>query len=111
VEAATSTRIVRCLVNPFKKFTIANVSKKLNEINFKISLSHQKSFPNLNFLSNYRFKKRFVKILPNGDNQGGYTKMITSLIDFSFTTSPKIMSTSYYPWFQNRWADLTTRKG
>ena len=74
-------------MNPFKKFTIANVSKKLNEINFKISLSHQKPFPNLNFLSNYRFKKRFVKILPNGDIQGGYTKMITSLIDFSFIRS------------------------
>ena len=82
-----SARIVRCLVNPFKKFTIANVSKKLNEINFKISLSHQKPFPNLNLLSNYRFKKRFVKILPNGDIQGGYTKMITSLIDFSFIRS------------------------
>jgi hypothetical protein len=74
-------------VNPFKKFTIANVSKKLNEININISLSHQKPFPNLNFLSNYRFKKRFVKILPNGDIQGGYTKMITSLIDFSFIRS------------------------
>ena len=74
-------------MNPFKKFTIANVSKKLNEINFKISLSNQKPFPNLNFLSNYRFKKRFVKILPNGDIQGGYTKMITSLIDFSFIRS------------------------
>jgi hypothetical protein len=56
-------------VNPFKKFTISHVSKKLNEINFKISLSHKKPFPNLNFLSNYRFKKRFVKILPNGDIQ------------------------------------------
>jgi hypothetical protein len=74
-------------VNPLKKFTIANVSKKLNEININISLSHQKPFPNLNFLSNYRFKKRFVKILPNGDIQGGYTKMITSLIDFSFIRS------------------------
>ena len=74
-------------MNPFKKFTAANVSKKLNEINPKISLSHQQPFPNLNFLSNYRFKKRFVKILPNGDIQGGYTKMITSLIDFSFIRS------------------------
>ena len=74
-------------MNPFKKFTIANVSKKLNEINFKISLSHQKPFPNLNFLSHYRFKKRFVKILPNGDIQGGYTKTITSLVNFSFIRS------------------------
>jgi len=74
-------------VNPFKKFTIAHISKKLNEINFKISLSHKKPFPNLNFLSKYRFKKRFVKVLPNGDIQGGYPKMITSLIDFSFIRS------------------------
>ena len=74
-------------MNPLKKFTIANVSKKLNEININISLSHQKPFPNLNFLSHYRFKKRFVKILPNGDIQGGHTKMITSLIDFSFIRS------------------------
>jgi hypothetical protein len=74
-------------VNRLKKFTIANVSKKLNEININIALSHQKPFPNLNFLSNYRFKKRFVNILPNRDIQGGYTKMIASLIDFSFIRS------------------------
>ena len=36
-------------------------------------------------LSTYRFKKRFVKIYRNGDIQGGYCRMITSLIDFSFT--------------------------
>jgi len=74
-------------VNPLKKFTINNVCKKLNEINFKVSLSHQKPFPNLALLSNYHFKKRFVKIFPNGDIQGGYAKMIISLIDFSFIRS------------------------
>ena len=31
-EVAASTRIARCLVNPFKKFTINHVSKKFNEI-------------------------------------------------------------------------------
>jgi len=72
------------MVNPFKKFTITNISKKLNEINFKICLSHQKPFPNLSLLSQYQFKKRFVKIFSNGGIQGGYCKMITSLIDFSF---------------------------
>jgi len=50
-------------------------------------LSHQKPFPNLFLLSNYRFKKRFVKIFPNGDIKGGYPKMITSLVDFSFIRS------------------------
>jgi hypothetical protein len=78
---------MRFMVNPLKKFTIANISKKLNKINFKISLSHQNPFPQTSLLSNYQFKKRFVKITPNGCIQGGYAKMITSLIDFSFIRS------------------------
>jgi hypothetical protein len=78
---------MRCLVNPFQKFTINNVSKKLNKINFKISLSHQKPFPKLSLLSHYHFKKRFVKVFPNGTIQEGYARMITSLIDFSFIRS------------------------
>ena len=83
-------------MNPFKKFTISNISKRLNKINAKISLSHQKPFPNLFLLSTYRFKKRFVKILPNGDIQGGYPKMITSLIDFSFIRS--LVADCYSPY-------------
>jgi len=75
------------VVNPFKKFTIDNISRKLNEINVKISLSNQKFFPNLFLLSTYRFNKRFVKIYSNGDIKGGYCRMITSLIDFSFIRS------------------------
>jgi len=75
------------MVNRFQKFTINNVSKKLNKINFKVSLSHQKPFPSLALLSHYRFKKRFVKIFPDGRIQGGYAKMIASLIDFSFIRS------------------------
>ena len=75
------------MVNPFKKFTIASVAKKLNKINTNISLSHQKPFPDRSLLSRYRFKKRFVKIFPNGDIKGGMCKMIASLIDFSFIRS------------------------
>jgi len=74
-------------VNPLKKFTISNISKSLNEININVSLSHQKPFPNVNLLSKYHFKKRFVKIFPNGDIKGGYPRMITSLVDFSFIRS------------------------
>ena len=84
------------MVNPFKKFTINNVSRKLNKINIKISLSHQKPFPNLNLLSNYRFKKRFVKIYSNGDIKGGMCRMITSLIDFSFIRS--LVAECYSPY-------------
>lgn len=75
------------MVNTLRKFTINHISKKLNEINFKISLSHQKPFPGLNFLSRYEFKKRFVKIFPNGDIKGGMCRIIASLIDFSFIRS------------------------
>ena len=78
---------MRCLVNPLEKFTINNVSKKFNKINLKVSLSLQRPFPNLSLLSNYHFKKQFVKIFPNGGIRGGYARMITSLIDFSFIRS------------------------
>ena len=74
-------------MNPFKKFTIASVAKRLNKINIEVSLSHQIPFPDRALLSGYRFKKRFVDILPNGDVRGGYVKMIISLIDFSFVRS------------------------
>ena len=60
------------MVNPFKKFTIDNVTQKFNEINPEISLSNENPIPNLILLSHYEFKKRFVKILPNGDLDGGY---------------------------------------
>ena len=75
------------MVNRFQKFTINNISKKLNKINFKVSLSHYKPFPSLALLSHYQFKKRFVKIFSDGRIQGGYAKMIASLINFSFIRS------------------------
>jgi len=84
------------MVNRFQKFTIGNVSRKLNKINCNVSLSHQKPFPNLSFLSQYRFKKRFVRIFSNGSIQGGYAKMITSLIDFSFIRS--LVADCYSPY-------------
>jgi hypothetical protein len=71
-------------VNPLNKFTIASVAKELNTININVALSHQNHFPGLNLLSRYEFKKRFVKIFPNGDIQGGMCRMIASMIDFSF---------------------------
>ena len=75
------------MVNPFAKFTIENIARRLNKINLKVSLSYQVPFPDRVLLSKYRFKKRFVEILPNGDVRGGYVKLITSLIDFSFIRS------------------------
>jgi hypothetical protein len=74
-------------VSPFERFTIGHASKKLNQINLEVSVAHQKPFPNSHLLSHYQFKKRFVEILPDGSIQGGYPKMITSLVDFSFIRS------------------------
>jgi hypothetical protein len=75
------------VVSPFERFTVAHVSKKLNQINAEVCLSHPKPFPNRHLLSNYQFKKRFVEVLPDGSIQGGYPKMISSLVDFSFLRS------------------------
>lgn len=74
-------------MTPLDKFNISNVSKKLNKINIRISAANYEPFPCLVLLSDYVFKKRFIKILPNGDIQGGFAKMVTSLIDFSFVRS------------------------
>ena len=74
-------------MTPLDKYNISNVSKTLNKINARISEANCKPFPCTVLLSNYKFKKRFVKILPNGDIQGGLIKMIISLIDFSFVRS------------------------
>lgn len=70
-----------------RRFDIGSISRKLNRINARISVANSILFPCLNLLSFYQFKRRFVKILPNGDIQGGFTRMITSLIDFSFVRS------------------------
>ena len=74
-------------MTPFDKFNISSISTKLNTLNMRISVANDKPFPCLVLLSNYRFQKRFVKILPNGDIRGGLCRMITSLIDFSFVRS------------------------
>jgi len=83
------------MVKHLNKFTINNITKNLNKINTKISLSHHKPFPHTTLLSQYEFKKRFVKILPNGEIQGGLCKMITSLVDFSFIRS--LLAECYSP--------------
>jgi len=70
-----------------KSFCINTISRKLNGINVKINIDHSTPLPCNALLSNYRFKKKYVKILPNGDIQGGLTKMIISLVDFSFVRS------------------------
>jgi len=54
-------------MTPLDKFNISSVSKKLNKINVKLSVANNILFPCLVLLSNYTFKKRFVRISPNRD--------------------------------------------
>ena len=68
-------------MNPLKKFTINTVSKKLNEINFKVLLSHQKPLaqaslrvPNLFLLSN--FAKRTMLKAPQLAHHLGICKKL-----------------------------------
>lgn len=73
--------------NSLAKYTIKHISKRLNQINPRISLSHQTPFPERPLLSHYRFKKKFVEIHSDGTIKGGMPRMVTSLIDFSFIRS------------------------
>jgi hypothetical protein len=70
-----------------RRFDIGSISRKINGINARISVKNNIPFPCLATLSHYEFKKRFVKIMPNGDIEGGFTRMIIYLIDFSFIRS------------------------
>ncbi len=76
-------------MNTLHKFTVNNIARKLNKINCKITLAHQKPFPKplSRLLSKYSFNKRFVHLYPTGGIQGGYVRMIASLVDFSFIRS------------------------
>jgi len=65
-------------------FSLKEVTRKLNSINVRIKLEHQETFPKERYrlLSFYQYKKRFVDISPQG--YFSFSKLATSLIDFSF---------------------------
>ena len=79
--------------------SLTGVAKKLNLINVRINLKHHKPFPKPPIwrLSHYVYKKRFVNISP----QGYYdkSKLISSLIDFSFVRSLTTHCYSPFPPF------------
>lgn len=70
-------------------FHLGNVIKKLNQIRITINLKHQNPFPKSQerLLSHYSFVPRRIKIKPSGEIQGGLSRFVTSLIDFSFIRS------------------------
>jgi len=68
-------------------FSLEEILRKLNSINVQINLEHQKVFPKERYrlLSFYQYKRRFVDISPQG--YFSFSKLATSLIDFSFVRS------------------------
>ena len=74
-------------------FSLKEIQRKLNSINVKINLGHQEVFPKKRYrlLSWYQYKRRFVDISPQG--YFSFSKLATSLIDFSFVRS--LIASSY----------------
>ena len=70
-------------------FAIGNVIKKLNRIHVQINSKHNRPFPKPRFfwLSEYAYKRRYIKIHPDGRIAGGLSRFVTSLVDFSFIRS------------------------
>jgi len=78
-------------------FSIGSVIKKLNRIHVRINSKHNRPFPKPRcfWLSEYAYKRRYVKIHPDGRIAGGLSRFVTSLVDFSFIRS--IVAHKYKP--------------
>jgi hypothetical protein len=70
-------------------FAIGNIVKKLNRINIQINSKHRRPFPKPRgfWLSEYAYKRQYIKIYPDGRIAGGLSRFVTSLVDFSFIRS------------------------
>jgi hypothetical protein len=70
-------------------FSIGNIVNKLNRIHFQIRDKHDRPFPKpeIFWLSQYTYQRRYIKIHPDGRIAGGLSRFVSSLIDFSFIRS------------------------
>ena len=70
-------------------FSIGSVIKKLNRIHVQINSKNNHPFPKPRFfwLSEYAYKRRYIKIHPDGRIAGGLSRFVSSLVDFSFIRS------------------------
>jgi len=68
---------------------VGNIIKKLNRIRVQINTKYNRNFPKLRFfwLSEYTYKRRYIKIYPDGRIVGGLSRFVSSLVDFSFLRS------------------------
>ena len=77
---------------------MGKIIKKLNRIRIHINSKYNRPFPKPRFfwLSEYTYKRRYIKIHPDGRIAGGLSRFASSLVDFSFIRS--IVAHKYKPW-------------
>jgi hypothetical protein len=70
-------------------FAIGSVIRKLNHIHCQISDKHQIPFPKPEafWLSKYVYERRYIRIHEDGRIEGGLSRFVSSLVDFSFIRS------------------------
>src|SRR3990172_4475268 len=70
-------------------FSIGSVIKKLHHIHCQISAKHQIPFPKPEafWLSKYAYERRYIRIHNDGRLEGGRSRFVSSLVDFSFVRS------------------------
>ncbi len=70
-----------------RRYSLREITKKLNSINIQINLKHQRPFPKPKerLLSYYTYQNRWVKVFNNG--YFNRARLVTSLIDFTFIRS------------------------
>jgi len=70
-------------------FSIGRVINKLNHIHCRISAEHQNPFPKpeIFWLSRYVYERRYIRIYSDGRIEGGRSRFVSSLVDFSFVRS------------------------
>jgi len=70
-------------------FSIGRVINKLNHIHCQISAEHQIPFPKPEafWLSKYVYERRYIRIHSGGRIEGGLSRFVSSLINFSFIRS------------------------
>ena len=70
-------------------FSIGSVIKKLNHIHCQISAKHQIPFPKPEafWLSKYAYERRYIRIHDDGRLEGGISRFVSSMVDFSFIRS------------------------
>ena len=70
-------------------FTVGSIIKRLNRIRVQINTKYNRPFPKPRFfwLSEYTYKRRYIKIHPDGRILGGLSRFLSSLVDFAFVRS------------------------